>query len=907
MNTLPPHVAARFLRSSKSRRKSSAASSRRNSLTSLHSNRSNISGHGGPQSTHIAQHLRRASIIESRKARLADKAAHAEQVRLRAALAKAAPRRSVTREDRALAAQQARERYLAQVAANCAEEVRRAKRVAEEMKEKKAAEHLKLKGNMEERLADAEKRRILYQQNSRRSRFMNLVAVEEKKVILKAWKPRTEEAAAKVIQRAWRNCRNKQIISQFLQLGFDLERAQQMSFDDFSANLAHEDVLRTTAKVLNLYGLRDGEGGGLGENTVVRFFLSAYLIVCHSDQVLSHEGEQEQDLIGKAKSLIMCFERMISRLPTRYSFCPTPAQITSLVNVYTEFQAAFIAWKAHDSSILISSMIAQFVELDAIWQTVKNDTDGRVADDYKEGIQKNQTMLLVRLKRLAGPEQALKMVSDAVRARRRIKARKSSIGDINPRGSPTAIGNLSDSDSDMMGTEGSRAQLGPSEISPVNDFDSIMSPLPSNRIVVHELAIDENFSIDVLQQSELRSKIADTVFDRMQKDLDAGHGDHWIISMAAMIRDRLLRVVPSGSSLHNLISETLDIGMIEKQLKVGGFSYEKFFLFMDTILPKLCAPARDAEVKALAQDKSDDLIGRLAKLMHIVELLSLDYANYQLRTVAPGIAARSAEYENRCFAEHVANHKLIRATRWWSCARAKLLMETSRRSVDGSTNYPPSQPGSDKIYTQGLIDLFISVVPLQSTELPETLQLDEDRIHRIRADILRIITISTILLTAKNLLKRDVRTQWKAEAQRMWDLPSAFDDAAAYLSIIESAHILPPSTRISVRGTIGRVLGDARSPQTMTQPVMKVLLQKLKNHIMSKLGASSAEERLRSSNTGSDVLAGSGMAEFMGRIGNMVNEMNKVKSVDWAAHGKWLDEVAAQAAKDVGINEAVAR
>ena len=81
----------------------------------------------------MAQHLRRTSILESRKARLADRAAHAEQVRLRAALAKKTPRSSNS-EERALAAQQARERHLAQVAAVCAEEVRRAKKVAEDMK-----------------------------------------------------------------------------------------------------------------------------------------------------------------------------------------------------------------------------------------------------------------------------------------------------------------------------------------------------------------------------------------------------------------------------------------------------------------------------------------------------------------------------------------------------------------------------------------------------------------------------------------------------------------------------------------------------------------------------------------------------------------------------------------------------
>jgi len=902
MNSLPPHIAARFYRQSSARRKSSATSSRRNSISSLKSNRSGRSAHGGPQSSHLAQHLRRASIIESRKARLADKAAHAEQVRLRAALAKAAPRACTTREDRALAAQQARERYLAQVAASCAEEVKRAKKVAEDMKEKKAAEHLKLKDDMAERLADAERRRILYQQNLRRGRYTNLQPVEEKKVALPAWKPPTEAAAVRLIHKAWRNFRRKQTIKQYLQLGLTVEKAQQMSFEDFSSCLAKEEVLFSTAKVLKLYGLQDGVGGGLGENTAVRVFLSAYLIVIHPQHVLSQQGEQEQDLIGKANNLLVFFEHMISRSSSGHNFSHSPTQTALLSEVYVDFQTAFAAWKNHDSSILISTMVAQFVELDVIWQTVKNDADGHVADDYKEGIQKNQTLLLVRLKRLAGPEQALKMVSDAVRARRKSKLRKPQLGDVKPREAPSVIAGPSQENGDLASQVTLGAEPFPvvPETSQANQFEKITRPLPDNRTIVHELAIDEGYRIDVSQQTGLRAELTAAIFDRMRKDLETGHGDQWIISMAATIRERLLRVVAPGKSLHTLISETLDLGLIGNQLKVGNFSYEEFFSFMNTILPKLCAPVRDPEVKALAADRSEDFIGRLAKLMHIIDMLSLDYANYQLKIAAPGINARSADYEKRCFSEQIKNLKLTRTTHWWERARSKRITENTRRTAEDQGNSPsPSafQPNPDKVYSQGLVDLFIAVPPLETDDVPETLELDRQRILRVRTDILRIITIGTVLLTAKNLLKRDVRSQWKAEAQRMWDLPSAFDDAAPYLTIIESAHALPPSTRTSLQGTIDRVLGDARDPQAMTHPVMKVLLQKLKNNVMGRLGASSAEGRLRTTTTASEVVAGSGMVEFIGRIGGIVEEMGKVKSVDWAAHGKWLDEVAEEVAR----------
>lgn len=895
MIPLPAHIAARFYRPNLARRKHSAASSRRNSLSSLHSSRSNRSAHGGPQSTHIAQHLRRASIIESRKARLADKAAHAEQVRLRAALAKAAPRAFTNREDRALAAQQAREKYLAQVASSCAEEVKRAKKVAEDMREKKAAEHMKLKENMEERLADAEKRRLQYQQNFRRSRFSCLLPVEEKRIAIAPWKPRTQEAAAKVIQKAWRNRRRMQTVDHFRQLGLNLANVQKQSFEELSNCLAQETTLLSTAKVLQLCGLKDGDGSGLGENTAVRVFLSAFIVFGHPEHVLSQEGEQEQDLIRKAHQLLVSLEQLLTTSTTGTNFSTLPGYQTTLLDAYANFQTAFTAWKNHESSTIIDTMVAQFVELDAIWQTVKNNTDGHVADDYREGIRKNQTLLLVRLKRLVGHEEATTMVREAVQARRRSKVKKRVMGDERPRRAIEAPeGALTvNNGAHYPSSHGTET---PSTAHPLYEPDNSgnkSSSLPSNRVIAHELALNKEYRI---KHSSSKNRL---LFDAMRHNIELGNNNSWIVSVAETVRSNLLTVVTPGKSFHQFISDTLDLDLIRSQVQNGSFSYEKFFSFMNTILPKLCAPARDLEVKALAADQSGDLVGRLEKLIHVIDHLSLDHANYQLQALrATGFNANLMEYEKCCFTTQMGNRKLINAVCWWRQARNRLLAEASRRSAESSTSTAPiSYLPSYKIYAQGLTDLFICLPPLHSNGVPETLELDKDRIGRTRNDVLRIVVVSTIILTAKNLLKRDVRSQWKTEAQRMWELPN-FQSAAPFLSVIESAHALPPSTRASVLGTIERVLGDARNPETTSHPVMKVLLQKLQSHVMSRLGAGSAEERLRSTTTASEVLASGGMAEFVGRIGGIVEEIGKVKSVDWAAHGKWLDEVAAEVARE---------
>ncbi|KAL9120547.1 MAG: hypothetical protein Q9187_002893 [Circinaria calcarea] len=895
----PPHIAARFYRPTSTRRKSSTASSRRNSITSLHSNRSNRSAHGGPYSTHIAQHLRRASIIESRKARLADKAAHAEKVRLRAALAKAAPRISTVSESRAAAAQQARERYLAQVAANCAEEVKRAKKIAEDMKERKAAEHLKLKEDIEEKLAEVERRRLMHQQNLRRNRSLFLPVAEEKKTAIHAWKVLDEDAAAKLIQRAWRSWKRRQIVSDFLALDLTIDHVKRMSFEETSDLLAQEKVLSRTARMLQLCELQDGEGGGLGENTAVRMFLSTFLILGHPTEVLSNDGEQEQDLIRKARILISFFENLFSGTSFPRLFVPSSSQLASFVEAYSNFQTVFTAWRNRDSSFLVETMVAQFVELDAIWQTVKNDVNGEVAADYKEGIQQNQTLLLVRLKRLAGTEEALKLVNEAVRARRRSKTRRRPVGDVRPRAA-LRTANIAPVLTPSVSTQSTVSQQESSASDrslQANELQKVISPLPDNRTLIHELAINKDYRLDVNPRSDMRNTVNRAVFQSMRNDLAAGVGDEWVVSMAQIIRDRLLHLVTPGKSLHVLITETLDPTLIEQQLNIGNFSYEKFFSFINTILPKLCAPIRDFEVKALAADQSNDFIERLAKLMHIIDLLSLDYANYLLQASAPELLRRAAEYEQRSFTERMGNSKLIKTLRWWSHARAKGASELSRRAADASNNSSlASQPTSDKIYSQGLIDLFISFPPLLPIDLPETLELDQARVERIRTDVLRITAISTILLTAKNLLKRDVRSQWKSEAQRMWDLPEVYRDASQYLSIIESSHVLPSATRSQLQGTITRVLSEARASPDISHPVMKVLLQKMKAHVMNRLSAASAEDRLRNTTTASEVLAQGGMAEFVAKIGAIVDEMGKVKAVDWEAHGMWLDEVA----KEVG-------
>ncbi|KAL5043713.1 hypothetical protein BDW71DRAFT_187636 [Aspergillus fruticulosus] len=940
--SLPARLATRFARKSSVVRRSPAASSRRSSISSLNSQHSNATSHGGTATDHIAQHLRRASILESRKARLADRALHAEKVRLRAALTKAATR-NLQREGRVLAAQQARERLLAEITAKCEEEVRRAKKKAEDNRERKAAEHARLRIEMAEKLAEAEKRRLLYQQTPRRHRT-SISTTEEKKNL--TMKHLTEDAAARKIQRTWRAYHAKLIIGEFLALNLTKERIRGMSFEDVGSLLSAEMILSTTARVLRLCGLQDMESGTLGGRGAVRTFLSSYLIVTHPAEVLSGDGEQEQDLISKARELLSAFEQVTLLLSSgRCSPAVISTEIQTLCEEYNVFFSAFHAWKAHDSSVLIEIMLAQFIELELIWQTVKDDQAGGVADDYRQGIRQNQILLLARLKRLAGSDRAMQMVRDALKKAKRQKKRSASKRAI-PRSAEVASATTTTealtesvaspiSESFNIVDSTVLQELEKQRTSPHERFTKMLTALPENRALVHELLINKEFKIEEKSYTEPRKRVMEHMCALMRSDVETGSGTNWIVAMATVIQDRLLRSLRPGNSLHVLISEALDPTLVENQCKAGAFSYDAFFNFMATILPKLCAPYRDPVVNAFAEDTSGDAIDRLARLMGIIDLLSLDHTNFMIHVAAPQLIQEAPGYEQRTFERGLQDGTLGigKSRRFWRTHR-KIIADEMRKRDPENVHGKPQLPAL-KIYVHGLVDLVFSNAPVSDDLIPETLELDRQRLNAVHAQAFKIVATASILLTAKNLLKRDARAQWKAEADRILSL--SFNDVSSdrIQSILESTHPMPPNASAQLAATIRRVLppvatacaaasssagqssveihrqmptqdaqsaSDSTNPTTISNvigsgaasfadPVARLILSRLRAHVLSRLSASSASERVRVASTASQSLAGAGMPEFVYQVGQLTEELDKVREVDWLCHGTVYERI----------------
>ncbi|KAL8310594.1 hypothetical protein RB597_010436 [Gaeumannomyces tritici] len=972
--TPPPHIAARFYRPSQARRKDSAASSRRNSISSAHSlSSAGCARQAGPQSKHIAQHLRRASILEDRKARLADRAAHAEKVRLRAALAKATIRDTSASEERALAAQQTRERNLAEIAAACAEEVKRAKAVAESTKEKREQEIRKLKMQMEERMAEVQRRRDeLMSRNAAKTRsrghsqslgnirkaadMLSDVKEESKE----ADRPMTPESAARQLQWWWRATVRRRAVAEFQALGLNIDGVRETAFEKVVQLLAQESVLTATSRMLRICGLREGAVGSVNEMAAVRTFLSALLILGHPAQVLSNKdnkGEQEQvgaalahplskddlanpqlqELVGKARDLLICFENILPRLTSMNGYTPPPSLEAQLPETYAAFHNIFISWKARDSGALIDVMLMQFIELDAIWQTVKDSTDPSVTESYRQSIQDNQVMLLVRIKKLAGAEQGKKMVFEAVRKARKSRAEIKPSGDTKPREAAdytveTAMGDLGTPESLEQRDEDSTDQ----EPSPSEQAKHmtvrVRIPrnrlLPDNRILVHELSIDKNYRLSAEEYREQQAIFLAPLLQRMRDTMqhESQEEEHFrlLLEVAKELRGKLQRLVQQGKSMHTFIGEVLDTEVTYQQFVTGSFSYEKFFVTMGQLLPKLCAPVRDDEVRELVENglQNGTYVDRLEALMSFIDVMSSDHANYLLSLVAPQILSSASQYESKCFAQALERkeHGLETAEASWRSARGRLVAEATRRDPEGICQ-PKSRPTPDRIYTQVLVDLFTRLGPISLDNIPETLRLDHRRAVRSGALTRRIVTTGAILLQCKNMLKRDVRVPWRTEASRIMTVLEAADERRllkqkegedsspahgsesssqavvdGVMAALESGRSMPSATKANLRALVGKMEAAAaesgRTGSEPSEPVLRLLLGRLRTHVLSRLAAGSASEKVRTASTAGERLAGLGLAEFVDRVRDMVDEISRVGAVDREAHGPWWEAVA---------------
>ncbi|KAF8474993.1 T-complex protein 11-domain-containing protein, partial [Kalaharituber pfeilii] len=849
---------------------------------------------------------RRASILESRKNTLRARAAHAEKVRSRCYKDshEALAARLIALQKSLSKAQKSRNAILAKTAAACANEVAKAKQIAQEIKQKREEEAKALKDVMEDRLMEAEKRRLELQRarrNSRRARGSSSSVKADGETsetlenIRTEKKQRSEEEAAIAIQRAYRLNRNRQIVKTFMDLGLTVESVRDTPFDEITALMGEERVQRATSRLLQLCGLLQATTGvATAREDVVdtekacRIFLSAYVILGHPSEVLSNDGQDEKALITKSKDLLCAFEAWVSSASPFNSYMGSSYLRDSLISAWDSFSTAFSSWKERDSKHLLTLLIQTYTELDLIMQKLKDETDP-ASMDYKEGIREQQLTLLVRIRQLAG-DQTRPLIKKAVIEAR--KARLPKKQDHRPRGaeegSTTTANATTEAPSVVVDNEPAASQPAqPSSFRP----EPLLMGL-TNREIVHEFALDKNFRLKPAKKAPLEEMVATQAkkafFDYMREGLEKGDMEAWIPQMAQVIKEKLLRLFEPTQSLYKVIDNVFDIELIQQQCRVGSYDYNKLFSWVLNLLPQICSPARDAVVQQLIQFEGD-YITRLDKLLDTLDLLILDQTNFKLMQSAPFLIQQAIPYERRMFSADLQfNRASLEKTRnWLAAARDKKNAEAMIRSSDG-TNAQANLPPAEAIYNEGLLSLAVSLDELKAEDIPETFHLDVERLLSYRDTVRKIAISSAIVLTVKNLLRRDVRKPWKPLRERIVSLLDRNYqlNATDLITYLQECAALPPTVQTHIKSAVARITNLRQ-----LDPVLRLIFKRLCTFLEVRLNAQGSRQRAKLASAVSETLVSFGMEEQIEDITGLLESLERLAGYNRITYQEWYDRI----------------
>lgn len=529
------------------------------------------------------------------------------------------------------------------------------------------------------------------------------------------------------------------ILKAFRELGLPLpsDSSTWLEFNALGALLNQPKVIVVTTKILNTALKLNDEDS----RQRARVLLTSYMtLMCPREVLQNVEGVEEKRLHGAAKEMLHLFETWLKA----HGRPGATAARLAFVQAWNEYTVLFEAWKSSDCDQLVQNMIVYYVELSTLRQTVIAQGD---ADEVGTQLQQQLDGIKTKLQKLGGSN-ALNELQRALEssASSTSTGRKKQQQNNTPR-SPVQ----EDKFKNTAYTEQHGEQMGQILNSFVPD-----SGLLTNYQLAHELILDPEFKLSKQEepmndlQKRVRMMAEKAFFDKVAQDIQEGHPELSLPSLINDVKTRLLALVRPGTSMYNSIDEAMDVGLMEQQMKKHSFDITGILNYVIDMMSKMCAPVRDAEIQAL---QSLEAIEQIKRILNLLEEMSLDLANFRLRSLRPHLMTIAVEYEREQFASLLNNGdiQLVRTKAWLNESTDKLCQVAAQRNPEGIRPEKNNKPTHDAVFEEAFISLLLQPKVIESREdLPETLFLDVRRMSEFQNEIQAITIVGSLLMLARN-------------------------------------------------------------------------------------------------------------------------------------------------------------
>ncbi|PNY26650.1 Protein SOK1 [Tolypocladium capitatum] len=233
----------------------------------------------------------------------------------------------------------------------------------------------------------------------------------------------------------------------------------------------------------------------------------------------------------------------------------------------------------------------------------------------------------------------------------------------------------------------------------------------------------------------------------------AKHGERndWTLpALLKAVKEIIQTLVPQRD--RQFLDEGLNVELLMQQFHKGIADLEKLALWLSRVLKSHCAPMRDDWVDTMYTQLSngnrnsnlDELVTGMRSLLSVLEAMKLDVANHQIRCLRPVLIEDTTHFEQKFFLRKIQSRKVdIGGARQW-------YRDADRTYSQGTAAAATSQTFGDMaVFFEAMTRL---VLPSTAEKrVPSTFLFDEERIMKLRSDMLDAINLDVCMRTYKDL------------------------------------------------------------------------------------------------------------------------------------------------------------
>lgn len=240
----------------------------------------------------------------------------------------------------------------------------------------------------------------------------------------------------------------------------------------------------------------------------------------------------------------------------------------------------------------------------------------------------------------------------------------------------------------------------------------------------------------------LRDQLILFVVDRDTFRQQNPTGDDWCLPiLLRAVKDIIQTLVPQRD--RDFLNEGFNVELLMQQFNRGIADLEKVASWLSGVLKLHCAPMRDEWVDDMYSELSngnrnndmDELVKGMRSLLSVLEAMKLDVANHQIRCLRPMLIEDTVHFEQRFFYKKIQGNKLdvSGARRWYSEAVRSYSGKPHHTRVFGETAH----------FFEAMSKL---ILPSTAKEtIPNTFLFDEERIVKLRSDMLDAINLEVCM------------------------------------------------------------------------------------------------------------------------------------------------------------------